>query len=187
TLADLELLLKLTQGSHVLDTPGRNILEPNDVPLDVRHLVRALAAIRLTDRVWVGEPSSAMAADDCLRMAEIVFGGREALEASPVLFANCNVNSPLHFDIRMLEGILGYAAAGQAVIVTPFLLMGAMAPVSTPAALVQQTVESLAGIALVQLVRPGTPSVMGSFLSATDMKSGSPTFGGPESAFGLYA
>jgi len=187
TLADLELLLKLTQGSHVLDTPGRNILEPNDVPLDVRHLVRALAAIRLTDRVWAGEPSSAMAADDCLRMAEIVFGGREALEASPVLFANCNVNSPLHFDIRMLEGILGYAAAGQAVIVTPFLLMGAMAPVSTPAALVQQTVESLAGIALVQLVRPGTPSVMGSFLSATDMKSGSPTFGGPESAFGLYA
>jgi trimethylamine--corrinoid protein Co-methyltransferase len=168
----------------VLDTPGRNILEPNDVPLDVRHLLRALAAIRLTDRVWSGEPSSAVAAEDCLRMAEIVFGD---LDGPPVLFANCNVNSPLHFDVRMLEGILGYAAAGQAVIVTPFLLMGAMAPVSVPAALVQQTVESLAGIALVQLVRPGTPCVMGSFLSATDMKSGSPTFGGPESAFGLYA
>jgi trimethylamine--corrinoid protein Co-methyltransferase len=187
TLADLELLLKLTQVSEVLDTPGRNILEPNDVPLDVRHLVRALAAIRLTDRVWAGEPSSTMAAEDCLRMAEIVFGGRDGLESSPVLFANCNVNSPLHFDIRMLEGILGYAAAGQAVIVTPFLLMGAMAPVSVPAALVQQTVENLAGIALVQLVRPGTPCVLGSFLSATDMKSGSPTFGGPESALGLYA
>jgi trimethylamine--corrinoid protein Co-methyltransferase len=187
TLADLELLLKLTQASDVLDTPGRNILEPNDVPLDVRHLVRALASIRLTDRVWAGEPSSAVAAEDCLKLAEIVFGGPEALEGPPVLFANCNVNSPLHFDSRMLEGILGYAAAGQAVIVTPFLLMGAMAPVSVPAALVQQTVESLAGIALVQLVRPGTPSVMGSFLSATDMKSGSPTFGGPESAFGLYA
>jgi trimethylamine--corrinoid protein Co-methyltransferase len=184
TLADLELLLKLTQVSEVLDTPGRNILEPNDVPLDVRHLLRALAAIRLTDRVWSGEPSSTVAAEDCLRLAEIVFGD---LEGPPVLFANCNVNSPLHFDVRMLEGILGYAAAGQAVIVTPFLLMGAMAPVSVPAALVQQTVESLAGIALVQLVRPGTPCVLGSFLSATDMKSGSPTFGGPESAFGLYA
>ncbi|HEY2935717.1 MAG TPA: trimethylamine methyltransferase family protein, partial [Gaiellaceae bacterium] len=90
-------------------------------------------------------------------------------------------------DSRMLEGILGYAAAGQAVIVTPFLLMGAMAPVSVPAALVQQTVEALAGIALVQLVRPGTPCVLGSFLSSTDMKNGSPAFGGPESAFGLYA
>jgi len=184
TLADLELLLELTQASGVLDTPGRNILEPNDVPLDVRHLVRALASIRLTDCVWSGEPSSAVAAEDCLRMAEIVFGD---LDGAPVVFANCNVNSPLHFDVRMLEGILGYAAAGQAVIVTPFLLMGAMAPVSVPAALVQQTVETLAGIALVQLVRPGTPCVMGSFLSATDMKSGSPTFGGPESAFGLYA
>jgi len=187
TMADLESLLKLTQLSDALDTPGRNILEPNDVPLDSRHLVRALAAIRLTDRVWAGEPSSFTATDDCLRMAEIVFGGREEIERTPVLFANCNVNSPLHFDSRMLEGILGYAAAGQAIIVTPFLLMGAMAPVSVPAALVQQTVESLAGIALVQLVRPGTPSVMGSFLSSTDMKSGSPAFGGPESAFGLYA
>jgi trimethylamine---corrinoid protein Co-methyltransferase len=184
TLADLEALLKLTHLNGSLDTPGRNILEPNDVPLDVRHLVRALASIRLTDRVWAGEPSSDFAAEDCLRLAEIVFG---ELEGAPVLFANCNVNSPLRFDSRMLEGILGYSAAGQAVIVTPFLLMGAMAPVSVPAALVQQAVEALAGIALVQLVRPGTPCVLGSFLSSTDMKNGSPAFGGPESAFGLYA
>ena len=187
TLADLEALVKLTQLTESLDTPGRNILEPNDVPLDVRHLVRALASIRLTDRVWAGEPSSDVAAEDCLRLAEIVFGGRAEIEETPVVFANCNVNSPLRFDSRMLEGILGYAAAGQAVIVTPFLLMGAMAPVTVPAALVQQTVEALAGIALVQLVRPGTPCVLGSFLSSTDMKNGSPAFGGPESAFGLYA
>jgi trimethylamine--corrinoid protein Co-methyltransferase len=187
TMADLESLLALTQLTDALDTPGRNILEPNDVPLDARHLVRSLAAIRLTDRVWSGEPSSETAARDCLHLAEIVFGGRDAIEETPVLFANCNVNSPLRFDSRMLEGILNYAAAGQAVIVTPFLLMGAMAPVSVPAALVQQCVEALAGIALVQLVRPGTPCVIGSFLSATDMKTGSPAFGGPESALGLYA
>ena len=187
TLADLEALLALTQLTDALDTPGRNIVEPNDVPLDVRHLVRSLASIRLTDRVWAGEPSSAEAAADCLRLAEIVFGGRESIERAPVLFANCNVNSPLRFDSRMLAGILAYAAAGQAVIVTPFLLMGAMAPVSVPAALVQQCVEALAGIALVQLVRPGCPCVLGSFLSATDMKTGSPAFGGPESALGLYA
>ena len=187
TLADLEDLLRLTQLTDALDTPGRNILEPNDVPLDSRHLVRTLASIRLTDRVWAGEPSSETAAHDCLRMAEIVFGGREQIEREPVIFANVNVNSPLRFDSRMLEGLVTYAEAGQAVIVTPFLLMGAMAPVTPPAALVQQTAEVLAGIALAQLVRPGTPCVMGSFLSTVDMKSGSPAFGGPESAFGLYA
>ncbi len=187
TMADLEQLLKLTQMTDALDTPGRNILEPNDVALDVRHLLRALAAARLTDRVWSGEPSSESAALDCIRMGEIIHGGREAIEQRPVMFGNVNVNSPLHFDVRMLEGLLTYADAGQAIIVTPFLLMGAMAPVSTPAALAQQTVEALAGIALVQLVRQGTPCVMGSFLSATDMQSGSPGFGGPESALGLYA
>ena len=187
TMADLERLIMLTQLTDALDTPGRNILEPNDVPLDSRHLVRALAAIRLTDRVWAGEPSSETAARDCLRMIEIVHGGREAIEQRPVLLANVNVNSPLRFDVRMLEGLVTYADAGQAIIITPFLLMGAMAPVSVPAALVQQTTEALAGIALVQLLRPGTPCVMGSFLSSTDMKSGAPSFGGPESAFGLYA
>jgi trimethylamine--corrinoid protein Co-methyltransferase len=187
TMADLEQLLKLTQMTDALDTPGRNILEPNDVALDVRHLLRALAASRLTDRVWSGEPSSEDAARDCIRMGEIIHGGREAIEARPVMFGNVNVNSPMHFDVRMLEGLLTYADAGQAIIVTPFLLMGAMAPVSVPAALAQQTVEALAGLALVQLVRPGTPCVMGSFLSATDMQSGSPGFGGPESALGLYA
>ena len=187
TMADLERLIMLTQLTDGLDTPGRNILEPNDVPLDSRHLVRALAAIRLTDRVWAGEPSSETAARDCLRMIEIVHGGREAIEDRPVLLANVNVNSPLRFDVRMLEGLVTYAAAGQAIIVTPFLLMGAMAPVTVPAALAQQTTEALAGVALVQLIRPGTPCVMGSFLSSTDMKSGAPSFGGPESAFGLYA
>src|SRR5436309_1574755 len=105
TMAHLEALLKLTQLTSALDTPGRNVLEPNDVPLDVRHLLRALASIRLTDRVWSGEPSSDFAAADCLRLAEIVFGD---ISETPVLFANCNVNSPLRFDSRMLEGILAY-------------------------------------------------------------------------------
>jgi trimethylamine---corrinoid protein Co-methyltransferase len=187
TLEDLEDLLRLAHQTDAIDTPGRSMLEPNDVALDVRHLVRALAAIRMTDRVWAGEASSTVAAEDCLRLAEIVFGGADSIAETPVIFANCNVNSPLRFDVRMLEGIVAYARAAQPVIVTPFLLMGAMAPVSVPAALVQQTVEALAGIALVQLVRPGAPCVMGSFLSSTDMKNGSPAFGGPESAVGLHA
>ncbi len=132
TMADLERLIMLTQLTDALDTPGRNILEPNDVPLDSRHLVRALAAIRLTDRVWAGEPSSETAARDCLRMFEIAHGGRAAIEQRPVLLANVNVNSPLRFDVRMLEGLVTYAEAGQAIIVTPFLLMGAMRPSPFP-------------------------------------------------------
>lgn len=184
---DVVKLLKLTQMSSVLDTPGRNIVEPGDVPLDVRHLVRAAAATKYTDRVWSGEVSSGAKAKDCLRIAEIVHGGRTLIDGKPVLLANVNVNSPLHYDGSMLDGLLAYADAGQAIIVTPFLLMGAMSPVTIAAALAQQTAEGLAGIALIQLVRPGTPSVLGSFLSATDMQSGSPSFGGPESAIGLAA
>ena len=87
----------------------------------------------------------------------------------------------------MLGALLEYAKARQVVIITPFLLMGAMSPVSIPSALVQQLAEVLAGVALMQLVRPGAPVVMGSFLSHTDMKTGSPGFGGPESALGLLA
>ena len=110
TLDDLEDLLRLAHQTDAIDTPGRSMLEPNDVALDVRHLVRALAAIRMTDRVWAGEASSTVAAEDCLRLAEIVFGGADAIAAEPVVFANCNVNSPLRFDVRMLEGIVAYAA-----------------------------------------------------------------------------
>ncbi len=83
-MADAEDLLRLVQVTDVIDTPGRNMLEPGDVPLDIRHLVRALASIRMTDRVWAGEASSDVAAEDCLRMAEIVFGGAEAIAAEPV-------------------------------------------------------------------------------------------------------
>jgi trimethylamine--corrinoid protein Co-methyltransferase len=87
----------------------------------------------------------------------------------------------------MLAAMLEYTRAGQPVIVTPFLLMGAMSPVTIPAALAQQTAEALAGVALIQLLRPGCPVVLGSFLSNIDMQSGSPMFGTPESAIGLYA
>jgi trimethylamine--corrinoid protein Co-methyltransferase len=91
----------------------------------------------------------------------------------------------MRYDTRMIEAMMVYAAAGQAVIITPFLLMGAMSPASVPGSLVQQTAEALAGLALTQVVRRGAPVVLGSFLSHTDMQSGSPGFGGPESAMGL--
>jgi trimethylamine--corrinoid protein Co-methyltransferase len=170
-----------------LDTPGGNICEPDDVPLDSRHLVQTLALIVHSDKIFKGMPMSRTASEDSIRMGEILAGGRELLERRPMMFANVNVNSPLRYDVRMLEAMLAYSAAGQPVIVTPFLLMGAMAPVTIPSALAQQMAEVLTGIALVQLIRPGAPCVMGSFLSAIDMQSGSPSFGGPESVLGLYA
>jgi trimethylamine--corrinoid protein Co-methyltransferase len=120
-------------------------------------------------------------------MAAIVHGGRAALAERPALFGVINANSPLRFDERMLGSLLVLAEARQVVVVTPFILMGAMGPVSIPAALAQQTAEALAGIAVAQLVAPGCPVVMGSFVSHSNMQSGSPGFGGPESAIGLLA
>ena len=111
--------------------------------------------------------------------------GRESLEETPAIISLINVNSPLRYDDRMLSALLEYARANQALVVTPFLLMGAMSPVSVAASLAQQVAEALAGIALVQTIRPGAPVVFGSFLSNTDMQSGSPSFGTPESAVGL--
>jgi trimethylamine--corrinoid protein Co-methyltransferase len=111
--------------------------------------------------------------------------GESALEETPAVISLINVNSPLRYDDRMLSALLEYARANQALVITPFLLMGAMSPVSVPSALAQQVAEALAGIALVQTIRPGCPVVFGSFLSNTDMQSGSPSFGTPESAVGL--
>jgi trimethylamine---corrinoid protein Co-methyltransferase len=133
----------------------------------------------------MGSVTSGPNAADTIAMTEILFGGREAIERTPAVMGLINVNSPLRFDDRMLGALVEYTKANQPVIVTPFLLMGAMSPVSIPATLVQQMAEALAGIALTQLIRPGAPVVFGSFLSNTDMQSGSPSFGTPESAIGL--
>ena len=170
-----------------LDWPGGNICEPDDVPLDSRHLVQTLALILHSDKVFKGMPMSRAGSEDSVRMGEILFGGRNAIERRPAMFANVNVNSPLHYDIRMLEAMLVYGGAGQPVIVTPFLLMGAMSPVSIPSALAQQTAEVLTGIALVQLIRPGAPVRDGLLPLGHRHAVGSPSFGGPESVFGLYA
>jgi trimethylamine---corrinoid protein Co-methyltransferase len=133
----------------------------------------------------MGSVISAENARDTIAMGEILFGGAEALERSPVSISLINCNSPLRWDDRMLSAQLEYNRRGQAVVITPFLLMGAMSPVSIPATLAQQIAEALSGIALSQLVRPGCPIVFGSFLSNTDMQSGSPSFGTPESGIGL--
>src|ERR671920_1780675 len=185
TMADFENFVRLSQAFDELDSPGGTIVEPNDRPLDSRHLDMVLALQTLSDKPYMGSVTSGPNAADTIRMTEILLGGREALESTTATLSIINVNSPLRYDDRMLSAMLEYVRARQAVMITPFLLMGAMSPVAIPATLAQQLAEALSGIALAQLVRPGTPVVMGSFLSNTDMQSGSPSFGTPESGIGL--
>jgi trimethylamine--corrinoid protein Co-methyltransferase len=185
TYADFQNLVRLAQSYPQLDSPGGTICEPNDRPLDSRHLDMVYALLTLSDKPFMGSVTSGPNAVDTIAMAEMVFG-RDSIERDPAVISLINVNSPLRYDDRMLAALVEYAKANQALIITPFLLMGAMSPVSVPATLAQQVAEALAGIALVQTIRPGCPVVFGSFLSNTDMQSGSPSFGTPESAVGLF-
>jgi len=185
TFKDFENFCKLSQSFDALDSVGGVVCEPNDLSLDSRHLDMAFAAATLTDKFFMGNVVTAENAKDVIRMAEILHGGRSAIEETPALISLVNCNSPLRWDDRMLDSLREYALAGQPLVVTPFLLMGAMSPVTIPATLAQQIAEALTGVALTQLVRPGVPVVFGSFLSNIDMQSGSPQFGTPESGIGL--
>jgi trimethylamine--corrinoid protein Co-methyltransferase len=185
TMEDFRSFTKLAQAFPVLDSAGGVICEPNDAPLDSRHLDMTYALQTLTDKVYMGNVVSGVNARDTIEMSSILFGGREAIEQTPVTISLVNCNSPLKWDDRMLESQFEYSSANQPVVLTPFILMGAMSPVTVPAALVQQIAEALSGIALSQLIRPGCPVIFGSFLSNIDMQSGSPSFGTPESAVGL--
>jgi trimethylamine---corrinoid protein Co-methyltransferase len=185
TMEDFRRFAMLSQSFAALDSAGGVICEPNDAPLDSRHLDMTYALQTLTDKVYMGNVVSGPNARDTIRMTEILFGGREPIEQTPATISLINCNSPLRWDDRMLDAQLEYTRANQPVVLTPFLLMGAMSPVTVPAALAQQIAEALSGIALSQLIRPGAPVLFGSFLSNIDMQSGSPQFGTPESAVGL--
>jgi trimethylamine--corrinoid protein Co-methyltransferase len=185
TMDDFRKMAMLAQSFGELDSAGGVICEPNDAPLDSRHLDMIYALQTVTDKIYMGNVVSGPNAVDTIKMTEILFGGRAAIEATPATISLINCNSPLRWDDRMLDAQFEYCAANQPVVLTPFLLMGAMSPVSIPAALVQQLAEALSGIALAQLIRPGCPVIFGSFLSNIDMQSGSPSFGTPESALGL--
>ena len=185
TMSDFQNFTKLAQSFEVMDSAGGVICEPNDTPLDSRHLDMTYALQTLTDKVYMGNVVSGVNAADTIAMSSILFGGRDKIEKTPASIQLINCNSPLRWDDRMLESQFEYSTAGQPVVLTPFILMGAMSPVTIPAALVQQIVEALSGVALSQLINPGCPVIFGSFLSNIDMQSGSPTFGTPESGIGL--
>ena len=185
TLKDFQNFTKLGHMFGDLDVSSSVVVEPNDAHLDTRHIDMIHNLMTLSDKPFMGNVVTGLNARDTIKMAEIVFGSRESIEKTPAIISLINCNSPLRWDDRMLESLFEYSEAGQPCVLTPFLLMGAMSPVTIPASLVQQIAEALSGIALAQLVRPGCPVVFGSFLSNIDMQSGSPMFGTPESAMGL--
>jgi len=187
TIEDFNNFDKMAQSVEQIHCAGGTTVEPEDLPLSSRHLDMVYSHLRWTDKPIMGSVISTENARDTVEMASIVFGGREEIERAPAILSLINVNSPLRYDDRMLGALLEYSEARQPVIVTPFLMAGAMSPMGLAGTIAQQTAEALAGIALVQLIRPGTPSVYGSFLTNTDMQSGSPAFGTPESAMGILA
>ena len=187
SLEEYRNFVRLSQAFDVIHVNGQ-MVEPQDAPLPERHLQTSLAQLSLSDKAPYFYCRGTAQLADCFEMARIAHGIDEAtFRSKPVCYTICNTNSPLQLDIPMTEGILEFAANGQLVIVTPFTLAGAMAPITIAGALTLAHAEALLGITLTQVVRPGSPVMYGSFTSNVDMKSGSPAFGTPEytkAAFG---
>ena len=179
TMEDFRNFVKLAWMSPWLHHSGGTVCEPTDIPVNKRHLDMIHAHLTLSAKPFMGGVTSPARAEDSIEMARIVFGAGFVAE-NAVMQGNINVNSPLVFDETMSGALRVYAQAGQCVCVSPAIFGGAMGPV-TPAAVAAQThAEAMAGIALVQLVRPGCPVVYGSFHNTMSLKSGSLTFGTPE-------
>ncbi|MDE3175240.1 MAG: trimethylamine methyltransferase family protein [Pseudomonadota bacterium] len=183
TLEDFQNFIKLAQSSPWLHHSGGTICEPVDAPVNKRHLDMTLSHIRYSDRGFMGSVTAESRAEDSIEMARILFG-REFVDAHCVILGNVNVNSPLVWDGTMTKVLRAYARANQAGVVVPFILGGAMGPVTTAGAIAQSLAETMAGCALTQLERRGAPVIFGNFLSSMSLRSGSPTFGTPEPAIG---
>ncbi len=183
TLEDFENFIKLAQASPFLHHSGGTICEPVDVPVNKRHLDMVYAHIRYSDRPFMGSVTAESRAEESIDMARLVFG-RDFVDKNCVILGNVNVNSPLVWDGTMTNALRAYARANQAAVIVPFILGGAMGPVTNAGAIAQSLAETMAGCALTQLERPGAPVIFGNFLSSMSLRSGSPTFGTPEPAIG---
>lgn len=174
-------LLRLAQSLNIVHLIGNQPTAPQELPANKRHLDTYLANLKLTDRTFHCTAIGEQRALDGIRMSAIARGETlDDLLERPAVITVINVNSPRRYDDALTEGLMTMVRHGQAVVVTPFTLMGAMTPVTLASALAQQNAEALFGIALAQLVRPGAPVVYGSFTSNVDMRTGSPAFGTPE-------
>ncbi|WP_438749900.1 trimethylamine methyltransferase family protein [Pararhizobium sp. O133] len=183
TLEDFRNFIKLAQSSPWLHHSGGTICEPVDVPVNKRHLDMVYSHIKYSDRAFMGSITAEDRAEDSIDMARIVFG-RDFVDQNCVILGNVNVNSPLVWDGTMTKSLRAYARANQAAVIVPFILGGAMGPVTNAGAIAQSYAETLAGCALTQLERKGAPVIFGNFLSSMSLRSGSPTFGTPEPAIG---
>ncbi len=187
SLEDFRDFVRLAQSFDVIHVLGQ-MVEPQDSPVAERHLDTTFVQLTLADKVPNIYCRGSGQLADCFAMLRIAHGvDEDTFRSAPRCFSICNTNSPLQLDVPMTDGIIDFALNGQLMIVTPFTLAGAMAPITIPGALTLAHAEALFGITLSQLTRPGAPVMYGSFTSNVDMKSGSPAFGTPEytkAAFG---
>jgi trimethylamine--corrinoid protein Co-methyltransferase len=183
SLADFRNFVRLASASPWLHHSGGTVCEPVDVPVNKRHLDMVHAHLTLSDKAFMGSVTAPSRAADSIDMARIVFGA-DVVDRECVILGNVNVNSPLVWDATMTGALRTYAEANQAPVVVPFILGGAMGPVTNAGAVAQAHAETLVGVALGQLVRRGSPAIYGNFLSSMALRSGSPTFGTPEPALG---
>lgn len=181
TLDDFQKFVKLAYMSPWLHHSGGTVCEPTDVPVNKRHLDMLLAHMTLSDKPFMGSVTEPSRAQDSIEMCEILFG-KEFVQSNTVMTSLINVNSPLTFDATMMGAMEVFAANNQASILSPFIVGGAMAPVSVAGTLTQVLAEVMAGVAYSQLIRPGSPVIFGTFVTSIDMNSGAPTFGTPEAA-----
>ncbi|WP_299841277.1 trimethylamine methyltransferase family protein [uncultured Paracoccus sp.] len=181
TIADFRNFVKLGQMSKWLHHSGGTVCEPTDVPVNKRHLDMLHAHMTLSDKPYMGSVTEASRAADSVEMSKLLFGD-DFVDQNTVMTSLININSPLTFDGIMMGALEVYAKANQAAIISPFIVGGAMAPVSVAGTLTQVLAEVLAGVAYSQLVRKGAPVIFGAFVTSIDMNSGAPTFGTPEAA-----
>lgn len=183
TLHDFQNFIKLAQSSPWFHHSGGTICEPTDIPVNKRHLDMVYSHIRYSDRPFMGSVTAEERSEDSIEMTRILFGA-DFVDGNCVILGNVNVNSPLVWDGTMTKSLRAYARAGQAAVIVPFILGGAMGPVTNAGAIAQSLAETMAGCALTQLERKGAPVIFGNFLSSTALRTGSPTFGTPEPAIG---
>ena len=185
-LEDFRNLVKLTYLLPSLHHSGGTVCEPTDLPVNKRHFDMVYSHIKYSDKPFMGSVTHPQRAEDSVAMCKIVFG-EEFVAEHTVLINLINANSPMTYDETMLGAAEVYARNNQASIISPFILAGAMSPVTAVGTLAQILAEAMAGMAFTQLVRPGSPVLFGTFASSISMQSGAPTFGTPEPALVLNA
>jgi trimethylamine--corrinoid protein Co-methyltransferase len=183
TMDDFNKFVKLGYMSKWLHHSGGTVCEPTDIPVNKRHLDMLYAHMTLSDKPYMGSVTAPERAADSVEMSDILFGG---LNGRTVMTSLININSPMTFDGIMMGALEVYARANQAAIISPFIVGGAMSPVTVAGTLTQVLVEVLAGVAYSQLIRKGAPIIAGAFVTSTDMASGAPTFGTPEASLVTY-